>query len=356
MTAAPGLPAAYHTLRELADLTVQLAIRAVAELAIADRLGGGPRSVAELAAEAGCDVGALERLLRRLARAGVFVETEAGVFALTPLAEPLRSDHPISLRDAYPLVAPDLLAWGAVGYSLRTGRPAFEHVHGCGYYERLADDSAFADRFDRSVQGQNRVMLRALLTAYDWSDCGTVVDVAGGTGTMLAGLLARHPALRGILIDLPRVLADAPATLREAGVQDRCRLAPGSYFDPLPRGGDTYVLKTVLKDWGDEQAIQILRRVADAVSPAGRVLVIEALLPAGDAFHIGKLLDLNSLVLVGGADRDEHDLVALLAATGLRVTQVVHTTTLAILEAVPDAHARRHHADAEATSSAPSWA
>ncbi len=322
-TVDPALPPPYRELRRLADPTVPLAVRAIAELQIADRLAGGPRSCADLAAEAGCDAGALTRVLRMLAGVGVFAEAEPGVFELTPIAQLLRGDHPLSLRDAYPLIACDLLAWGSLRYSLRTGRAAFEHLHGRGYYEQLAVDPDFAARFDRSVEAQNRIMLRALLAAYDWSDCGTVVDVAGGTGTMLAGLLARHRGLRGVLVDLPHVLAGAPATLRRAGVADRCRLAAGSHFDPLPVGGDTYVLKTVLKDWDDERALLILRRVADALGDRGRVLVLEAVLPAGDEFHVGKLLDLNSLVLVGGPDRAERDLVTLLGGAGLRTVGVV---------------------------------
>jgi hypothetical protein len=353
-TVEPALPPTYRELRRIADLTIPLALRAVAELQIADRFTAGPCSAAELAAEAGCDAGALERVLRMLAGVGVFAEIEPGLFTLTPVAELLRGDHPLSLRDAYPLIACDLLAWGALGYSLRTGRAAFEHVHGRGCYEHLAVDSAFAARFDRSVEAQNRIMLRALLAAYDWSGCGTIVDVAGGTGTMLAGLLARHRGLRGVLVDLPHVLAAAPARLRQAGVADRCRLAAGSYFDPLPPGGDTYVLKTVLKDWDDERARLILARVADAVSAGGRALVLEALLPAGDEFHIGKLLDLNSLVLVGGPDRDERDLVELLGAAGLRIVRIVHTTTLAIFEAVPVQRRDRGQDSAEQASSAPS--
>ena len=142
-----------------------------------------------------------------------------------------------------------------------------------------------------------------------------------------------HDFEPSVLFDLEHVVAQAPRVLEAAGVADRCRIVAGSFFDGVPAGGDTYVLKTVLHDWDDERALTLLGHVREALPAHGRVLVLEALLPPGDAFHMGKLLDLNSLVLVAGPDRDEDALVALLARAGLAVRHVVHTTTLGVIEA-----------------------
>lgn len=325
--------AALERLRELADLTLPLTLRAVSELGVADELADASRPVAALAAATGAHARSLARALRALATRGVLAEVEPDVFALTPLGQLLRSDHPLSLRHAYALIGADLSAWAHAAHTLRTGRSAFEHVHGRPYYAYLAEDDAARTRFDRSVETQNRLMARALSTAYEWGACGTIVDLAAGTGAFLAELLARHPSLEGIAVDLPHVVADAAAALARAGVADRCRAVAGDLFSEIPSGCDTYLLKTVLHDWDDAHALRILRTVAEAMRADSRLLVLEALLPDGDAFHHGKLLDVNSLVLVAGPDRGADELRALLARAGLACRRLVRTSTLALLEA-----------------------
>ena len=324
---------AIETLRELADLVIPLALRAACDMRIADHLSGGPMHIDALAEKTGAHAASLWRLLRVLTNHGVFTEERHGLFALSPIADLLRGDHPLSLRDGYSLIGPDLLAWAHVDYSLRTGRSAFERVHGQPYYDKLAQDEGFRELFNRSVETQNHLMLRSLMAAYDWSGCGTIVDLAGGTGVLLAGLLAHYPQLRGVLFDLPHVVSSAPPVLAAAGVAGRCVIESGSFFDVVPAGADTYLLKTVLHDWPDVQAKRILAVVVEAMRTDSRLIVIEALLPQGDAFHIGKLLDMNSLVLVAGPDRDEGDLLALLSSAGLEQIRVVQTPTLAVIEA-----------------------
>lgn len=324
---------AVEMLGELADLVVPFALRAACDMRLADHLSGGPLHVTELAARAGADASSLWRLLRALASRGIFTEEHVGVFALTPVAHFLCGDHPLSLRDGYSLIGRDLAAWAHVDHSIRTGGSAFELVHGRPYYDVLADDDEFRELFHRALETQNRLMLRPLITAYDWSACGTIVDLAGGTGVFLAGLLAHYPQLRGVLFDLPHVVARAAAVLAAARVSERCVTVTGDLFDAVPVGEDTYLLKTVLHDWPDLQAARILDVIVEAMRTDSRVLVLEALLPPGDAYHIGKLLDMNSLVLAAGPDRDEERLLALLSASGLQRRRIIHTTTLAIVEA-----------------------
>jgi hypothetical protein len=333
----PTVVDALTRLQELADYVVPLTLRAVCDLRVADLLVDGPRPVGELAAETGAHEGALYRALRALATVGVFSETAPGRFGLTPLADLLRGDHPLSVRDAYPLLAADLYAWAHLDHTLRTGEAAFPHAHGRTYYAHLADHPDESARFDRSVQAQNRLVLRTLFRAYEWRRCGTLVDVGGGNGAFLAGLLSRYRTLRGVLFDLPHVLRGAPAVLRAAGVAERCDLVAGSFFESVPAGGDTYLLRTILHDWDDERATAILRAVRARLGRAGRLLVLEALLPPGDETHIGKLLDLHSLVLVAGPDRTRTDYERLLARAGLGIERVTATPTLAIMQARPTA-------------------
>ncbi|MGH3186202.1 MAG: methyltransferase [Streptosporangiaceae bacterium] len=218
---------------------------------------------------------------------------------------------------------------------MRTGNAAFSHVHGEAYYDWLAGHPEDSRRFDRSVRSQNRLVLRGLLTSYDWASCGTVIDVGGGDGTFLAGLLRRYKHLHGVVFDLPHVAAAAPEVLRDADVADRCSVLTGSFFEAVPRGGDVYLLKTILHDWDDEHASTLLRTVRQAMPPGGRLLVMEAILRPGDAYNVGKLMDLHSLVLVQGRDRDRDAFQALLTGAGLRLTNVTETETLAIIESVP---------------------
>lgn len=321
--------------QELADYIVPLALRMACELRVADELQAGPRSVTELAAATRADLDVMQRLLRALAAKNVFAETAPETWTLTPLAELLLGDHPLSLRDTLPFLAPDVQAWARLDHTLRTGVAAFEHVHGQRFYDYVATHPAYAERIEASLRAQNHLVLRSLLPAYDWRSCGTIVDVGGGTGTFLAGVLARFRELRAVLFDRPCVIEQAHALLAEAGVTERTEVVGGDFFDEIPGGGDTYLLKTILHDWSDEKALQILTRIRAACPARGRLLVIEALLPGGDVFHLGKLIDLHSMVLGAGPDRDHARLATLLRSGGFEPVRTVWTPTLAIVECRP---------------------
>ena len=312
-------------LAQLGDYVVAFAIRAVCELGVADHFGGGSRSVEQLAASVGAHPGALYRLLRTLAFKGLFSETGPGWYELTPMGHLLRSDHPLSMRAALPLLAPDLDAWAHLDHSIRTGGAAFEHVSGMSYYRYLRTHPLMSRRVDSSIESVNRVVTRTLVRACDWSRYGTLADIGGGNGSFLAGVLARHRDLHAILFDLPHVTEHAGEVLREAGVAERCEIIAGDYFAGVPQA-DAYVLKTVLHDWDDSRAIAILRNIVAVMPKDGRVLLLEALLSPDNAFDVGKLMDINSLVLAGGPDRRVEDYESLLQSAGLELLEVRRTS------------------------------
>ncbi|MEU7619797.1 methyltransferase [Micromonospora rifamycinica] len=322
-------------LAELTDLIVPMTARAVSDLGIADLLADGPRPVAELAAEAGAHERSLCRALRALAAKGIFTEPEPEVFALTPLAQPLRSDHPMSMRAVYTLLASDVQAWAELPHSLRTGEAAFDRAHGTDYWSHLADNPQESRRVDRWMHAITRLHLRTVLPCHPWGELAHVVDVGGGDGGFLAGLLGRYPAMRGTLLDLPHVVAAADRVLTEAGVRDRCAIVPGSFFDELPGGADAYLLKTVLPGFDDDQVVAVLRRVREAMRPDSRLLLLEAVLPPGDTFDVAKLYDVHTLVLTGGTHRTAEETATLLERAGLRLDTVRPTATLTILAATP---------------------
>lgn len=320
---------------ELADLATPFAIRAACDLRLADLLVDGPRPVQELAAAAGTDCGALRLLLRALAAAGVFAEVEPGRFGLTPLSELLTSRHPLSRRAAYTLLAAAFDAWACLDHSLRTGRPAFDHVFGRRYHDHLAETPEDAERYAGTQQAGERLEARALLGAYPWAELDTVVDVGGGTGTFLAALLARHRSLRGMLVELPHLAARAARELERAGVADRSQVVAGDFLEDLPVGAGGYVLKRVLVECEDDVAARLLERVRRVLPAEGRLLVLDPLLEPGDGYRPSQTYDLVCLVLTGGRTRRREEIERLLRAAGLRPTAFVPTRVFPIIEARP---------------------
>jgi SAM-dependent methyltransferase len=322
-------------LMELADYVIPFAVRVVGDHRIADHFADGPRPAAEVAAEAGVNADALERILRALTCKEIFAEVEPGVFALTPMAEFLRSDHPHSLQGTFPLMPADIHAWAQTADSIRTGETGFEQVHGRNYYDYFADYPEDCARFDRSVQTLHVLMVRTLLPAYKWSEIGTLVDVGSGNGTFTAELLARNPGLTCTLFDLPHVIGRAAPELAKAGVADRATTVGGDFFESVPGGADAYLLKTILHDWDDERALRIMRNVRAAMRPDSRALVLESVPLPGDDYDIGKVMDIKQLVLFGGYARTREQFTELFAAADLRLTDMIRTPTLVIIEARP---------------------
>jgi hypothetical protein len=320
-------------LTEIADYIVPFTLRAICDLRVADHLIDGPRSVAELARLTGTHPPTLHRALRALACKGVFTEVEPGVFDLTPLAQPLRTDHPVSLRDAYPLLAPDVEAWAVFDHSLRTGQAAFDQAHGQGYWEYMGEHPDESVRFDASQQAATRLELRTALPAYDWGSLRTIVDVGGGNGAFLSGILAKFKSLRGVLYDLPHVVAAAGPVLATHGVTDRCEVVGGSFFESVPAGADAYLLKRILYGWDDDRAAALLRVVRAGMREDSRLLILEPVVSPGNEFDVGKLYDLLLLAMVGGGTRTRERIEELFAKADLELVQFIPTLMLPIVEA-----------------------
>ncbi|MBB6347791.1 methyltransferase [Nonomuraea muscovyensis] len=323
-------------LAEMADYIVPFAVRVVGDFKIADEFAEGPRRATDVAAALGLHSGAVERVLRALSVKEIFAEVEPGVFALTPMAEFMRSDHPHSLQGTFPLMPDDVQAWAHTAHSIRTGRTGFEHVHGAEYYDYFVDFPEECARFDRSVQTLHVLMVRTLLPAYDWGSLETLVDVGSGNGAFTAELLARYPNIRATLFDLPHVIGRAREELTKAGVADRAETVGGDFFERVPPGADAYLLKTILHDWDDTRARRIVEVVGRAMAPHSRIVVLEAVPLPGDAYDIGKVMDIKQLVLFGGHARTEEEFAELFAAGGIRLNRVIRTPTLVIVEGVPE--------------------
>lgn len=334
---ADGPPPPVTLLQMMTGYWVSQALYVVAKLGVADRLAGGSVRCEDLAAAVSADAPALYRVLRALASVGVFTEVTPGTFALTPLADLLRGDAPGSMRALAIMYAEEQYrAWADLLHSVRTGAPAFPHQFGTDYFAYLAAHPE-ADRvFNAAMTGWTTQLAAAVAHAYDFSPFGTVIDVGGSYGTLLAAILRRHPRARGILFDQPHVAAAAAEHLAAAGIADRCTAVGGDFFVAVPPGGDAYVLAQILHDWDDERSVAILRQCRRAMPDHGKLLVVELVLPAGEQPFLGKWLDLHMLVLLGARERTAAQYDALFQAAGFRLARVVPTPPgPSVVEAVP---------------------
>jgi hypothetical protein len=288
--------------RLVSGYQVSQAIHVAATLGIADLLKDGPCRSEDLAAATESHPAALYRLLRALASVGVFREEGDRSFALTPLGDLLRSDATESIGPWARFIGRPYhwQSWGDLLYSVQTGETASRHVHGMSQWEYEARHPEEGAIFDAAMTGMSHRQAVAALAAYDFGRFGRIVDVGGGQGAFIAAILNKYPSTRGVLFDQPHVVAGAEPVLRAAGVVERCDVVGGSFFDAVPDDGDAYVVKNVVVDWGDEQAVAILRACRRAMGPTGMLLVIEPVLGAPNEGTFEKFADLIMLVVPGG--------------------------------------------------------
>jgi 2,7-dihydroxy-5-methyl-1-naphthoate 7-O-methyltransferase len=309
----------------LADLSTPWCVHVVATLRVADHIAAGITQIDDLAAAAGCDAEALSRVLRHLVGRGVFEQPAPDRFALNDTAQQLLDPAVRLGLDLDGIGGRMAYAWGSLLSAVRTGRPAYHEIFGRPFWDDLDTNPDVAASFDALMgPAGHGTPDPDVLIGGDWQDIHHVVDVGGGTGALLAEVLRAHPHVRGTLVDLPRVVAGAGQVAASAGVADRVTTVGQSFFAPLPAGGDLYLLKSVLPDWPDREAGDILRRCAEAARPAGRVIVLSGVSPdeAG-----GPPPELLMLVLVGGKQRTLSQFRTLARVSGLEVTTAGKTAS-----------------------------
>jgi len=318
---------------------ISQSIYAAAKLDLAEQIHEhGPQSAEQLAAATKTRPDALYRLLRALASVGIFREDDDRRFALTPSADLLRSGVEGSQRSLAIMMGEEHFAsWGQLMHSLQTGESAFEHVFGEPVFNWLSKHPEQAKVFDEAMVGVHGRETGAMLDAYDFSGLEVVADVGGGNGSVLGGLLARYPAMRGMLCDLPGVVERAAPGIAAAGLSDRLRTVATDFFREVPSGADAYLMRHIIHDWTDQQALEILRNVRRAMQQSGRLLVIESVIRPGNHPDFAKLLDLNMLVITGGQERTRAEFEALFSAAGFRLTQITDTRAgVSVIEGRPN--------------------
>ena len=310
----------------------------VAELGIADLLRNGPKTCGELAAAVGGDEPTLFRILRTLAAFDVFADDGRGRFALRPHGWSLLSDAPVSDRH-WTMLAGSNAFWQAYGQALemaKTGRPAFELAHGQPVYRHFLEHALLHETFRKGMSGWTDWQCREVVRRYDFRRFGTVVDVGGGIGSLILEILRRCPKTRGVLYDQPETAERARPRVAQEGFADRCDVIGGSFLESVPADADAYVLKHVLRDWSDADAVTILRRCHAAMPPHATLLVVDALLdPRNGRDRLVKLIDLEQMFICGGGVRTPAEYDRLFAESGFRRRRTLHTRVVdaAILEA-----------------------
>jgi C-methyltransferase len=312
------------------------AITVAAQLGVADALANGPLPIEELAAQVGADADALRRLLRALISKGIFRLRRDGRYELNSLAGTLRSDAPISMTWAAQFYgsAEQRERWTLMVDSIRTGSTVVPALRGKESFDYFAGQPELAELFNQTMTSVSELTDGTVVAGYDFGAYPTIVDVGGGHGPLLAAILAAAPGSRGVLYDLPSVVASAPNLLRDNKVADRVRIAEGSFFDSVPSGGDAYILKNIIHDWPDEKAVQILRNVRSAAGPRATVLLVELVIPKHDRDFPGKWVDLEMLLNLGARERTAAEYRELLSQAGFQMTRVVRTASpLSVVEA-----------------------
>lgn len=314
------------------------AMAVVADLGVADHLAGGPRTAVDLAAACGADADALARILRYLIGRGVFRGTRDGRIRNNRLSLLLR-DQPGSARAWVQFygAAWHLASWNELEHTARTGKAGAEAALGRPFWEYLTMvDPDAGSLFDRAMAEVSSVQMAVVARKYDWASCARVCDVGGGTGTLLASILAAHPDVHGVLFDLPSVVAKARPVLTSAGVADRVEVVGGDFFAAVPQGCDRYLLQAIVHDWDDDSCVRFLTRCREAVAPSGRILVLEFVMPTHNGDHFAKATDLEMLVDTGaGRERTRVEFDALFARAGLRVEHVIPIALTTLLVLVP---------------------
>ncbi|MEW6732240.1 MAG: methyltransferase [Acidobacteriota bacterium] len=311
-------------------------ISVAAELGIADLIKNGHGEIDELARLSNANPEALYRLMRALAGFGIFAESADKQFELTPLAECLATDSTYTIRSQMISANLRYRAWNELLHSVKTGEVAFNQAFGMEVFKYLylPENAYITQHFSRSFMEAWRMIFGNIVAIYDFSQFSKIIDVGGNHGLLLETILRADNKLQGVLFDLPTVVELTKMRLAAVGLSDRCETLAGNFFESVPSGGDAYILSQVIHDWDDEKSTVILQNCRRAMTVDGKLLVIEMLLQPGNNPSLGKVMDVEMLVMTGGRERTEEQYRQLFKSAGLQVSHTIKTDTLLILEGV----------------------
>ncbi|WKG03857.1 methyltransferase [Mycolicibacterium sp. HK-90] len=304
-------------------------IAAAAQLGVADALADGPLRPEELARRVQADPDALDRLMRALVGEGIFRRTRDGRYALNALGDTLRKGAPVSIAGMARFVGSPQHRehWSHLADAVRTGEAVIPKLRGKEAFDYIGSEPELGGIFNDAMTSVSELAIAPVVAAYDFSRFGTIADIGGGHGRLLAAILQATPDAQGVLYDLAQVLDGAPDLLTKYGVAERVRVVAGSFFDSVPAGADTYIMKNIIHDWPDDKALTILRNVREAAGPGTTLLLVEAVIPEHDREFLGKWTDMEMLIGIAARERTEDQYRKLYQQSGFRLTRIVPTAS-----------------------------
>lgn len=303
-------------------------IHALAQLQIADLLADGPKTINELAEISTTHAPSLYRLLRAVTSVGIFEEMSDGKFQINELGKALLTDTAGSVKPwALANLGEHFPAFGNLAYGISTGEVPFDQVHGMSLWDYYKTHPLAAENVTKAMAGVSGAVIEGITEYYDFSPYKTLVDIGGGNGALMFGVLQATPNSEGIVFDEPYVIEQTKLNIPDQ-VKNRCHVMGGSFFETVPEGADLYMTKWVLHDWNDEQVMQIFDTCFKAMKSGSKLLIIESVLPDEiNTPHAGKLLDLNIFAMTKGKERTVSEFKNLVERAGLRYNRLILTNT-----------------------------
>lgn len=329
------VPPEFEMMKHILGKWISKPVHVAAKLGIADILAGGEKHAGAISEITKTNPDALYRMMRALAGVGIFTETRERVFANTPLSECLMEGR---LRSAALLFHSDWhdKVWDNLFYTIKTGKPSFEKVHGQKAFEWFGKNPEAAEVFHKANSHKAAFSHSAIVETRDFSEFESITDVGGGLGGLMFAILDAFPNINGTVFELPETARHLETIIRDRNMEKRLQAIAGNFFREIPGGSDAYLLSNILHDWPDRECETILKNCRKAVGPNGRLLIVETLVPPGNAFSIAKLLDLEVLLMGGGRERTEAEYETLLANTGFHLSGIVPTREgISVIEGIP---------------------
>lgn len=308
----------------------------IAELNIADQLINGPKTAEQIAQNLNINSEATFRLLRMLSAHGIFKFESDSTFALNEISELLTTKHPKSLHGF--LLHEDESRWqayGALSYTLKTGKPSFNYLFNEGYFDYISRDKKRSEQFDKGMANVTEEESKFIANNIDFSKYSHIVDVGGGVGGLLAAILNKYPS-HATLYELPHLAPSAENYLKEKNLASKVQVATGSFLDSVISGGDLYILKRIMHDWNDETCVKILKNCHNAMKDNSHLIIFDCIIPDGNSYDISKDIDIIMMTIFGGKERTKKDFESLLNAAGFKLVEVKHVagTMLSEIKAV----------------------
>lgn len=321
-------------LTKLAAEWVTHCIFTATDLNIPKHLDNGPKSIDELADLTNTRADLLYRTLDTLASNGIFTETNGKIFANNEISALLSPDHPHSLYETtlfYKEVISD--NWRELSTTLVTGTPSFELVYGMPVFSYFKENPKAATRFNAAMKDKSKAVIDSVLKTYDFTNVHKLYDIGGGKGHFTYAVQAQYPKMTATIFELPAVITAAKATMPKT-LDDRTVFVEGDFFDHVPSGADVYLLKSIIHDWEDHEAKEILDNCHAAMSNNGKLLLIELVLLPANTQDYAKSMDMLMMTVTGGRERTLEELKELLDSSGFEITQVIATDTeFSVIEA-----------------------